>query len=96
VTQTGRDTQARLCERLPSEAAHGAVRSRLSDYLDGSLPPDEIDDIRQHLDSCVACQAFWATLLRVITSSGQLPRRSMPQAVRERIAARLDRIPGGT
>ena len=89
MTQTERDAQARPRERVPGESNHAAIRLRLSDYLDGSLPPDEVDDIRQHLDSCAACQAFWRTLLRVITTSGQLPRRSPLKAAKER----LDGIP---
>ncbi len=93
MTQTDRDSQARLRERVSSASAHAAIRLRLSDYLDGSLPPDELDDIRHHLDNCAACQAFWRTLLRIITTTGQLPRRSLPQSARERVKARLDRIP---
>jgi anti-sigma factor RsiW len=78
VTRTEPDSQAPPCERVSSESTHAAIRARLSDYLDGSLPAGEVDDIRQHLDSCAACQAFWRTLLRVITTSGQLPRHSLP------------------
>jgi anti-sigma factor RsiW len=85
VTQTERDSQAPPRERVPSESNHAAIRARLSDYLDGSLPPHEVDDIRQHLDACAACQAFWRTLLRVITTAGQLPRRSLPTAAKERL-----------
>jgi hypothetical protein len=88
VTQTEQDSQARLREGLPGESIHAAIRARLSDYLDGSLPPDEVGEIRQHLDSCVACQAFWRTLLRVITTTGQLPRRTLPPAARDRIRSR--------
>jgi anti-sigma factor RsiW len=85
VTQTERDSQAPPCERVPNESNHAAIRARLSDYLDGSLPPDEVDDIRQHLDGCAACQAFWRTLLKVITTTGQLPRRSLPKPAQERL-----------
>jgi anti-sigma factor RsiW len=82
VTQTERESQARLRERVSSESTHAAIRLRLSDYLDGSLPPEELDDIRQHLDSCAACQAFWRTLLRVITTTGQLPTLRLPQSAK--------------
>ena len=90
VTQTERDLQVRQRERESSEGAHAAIRARLSDYLDGSLPPSEVADIRQHLDGCAACQAFWRTLLRVVNTAGQLPRRHLPQAVQERVQAQLD------
>jgi anti-sigma factor RsiW len=94
VTHTERDSQPRLRERVSSASAHAAVRSRLSDYLDGSLPPAEIDDIRQHLDGCAACQAFWRTLLRLINTAGQLPRRGvLSQAAKARLRAQLDRLP---
>jgi anti-sigma factor RsiW len=85
VTQTERDTQARVRERVPGESIHATIRARLSDYLDGSLPPAEVDDIRQHLDSCADCQAFWRTLLRVVTTTGQLPGHSLRQAAKERL-----------
>jgi anti-sigma factor RsiW len=79
---------------VSSESAHAAVRSRLSDYLDGSLPPAEVDDIRLHFDSCAACQAFWRTLRRLINTAGQLPRRNlMSQAAKARLQAQLDRLP---
>jgi anti-sigma factor RsiW len=94
VTHTERDLQAPLHEPpVSSEPDHAAIRSQLSDYLDGSLPPAEVDDIRQHLDSCAACQAFWRTLLRVINTTGQLPRRRLSQAAKDRLQAHLDRIP---
>jgi anti-sigma factor RsiW len=93
VTHTERDFQAVLRERVSSESTHAAIRSRLSDYLDGSLPAAELDDIRQHLDSCAPCQAFWLTLLRLINTTGQLPRCGMSQAAKERLKAHLDRIP---
>lgn len=85
MTQTERDTQARVRERDAGESMHASIRARLSDYLDGSLPPQEVDDIRQHLDSCADCQAFWRTLLRVVTTTNQLPHHNLPQAAKERL-----------
>jgi anti-sigma factor RsiW len=93
VTHTERDFQAGLRERVGDDSAHAAIRSRLSDYLDGSLPAAELHDMRQHLDSCPDCQAFWRTLLRLINTTGQLPRRELSPAARSRIQAQLDRSP---
>jgi anti-sigma factor RsiW len=69
---------------------HAGIRARLSDYLDGSLPTLELDDMRQHLDSCPDCQAYWRTLLRLINTTGQLPRRTPSPSLRERMFAELD------
>jgi anti-sigma factor RsiW len=85
--------QVRLRERVSSDSAHAGIRARLSDYLDGSLPAAELDDLRRHLDSCAACQAFWRTLLRLINTTGQLPRHSLTQAAKEHLLASLDRTP---
>jgi anti-sigma factor RsiW len=93
VTHSERDFQAGLRERVVSDSVHAAIRARLSDYLDGSLPAAELDAMRQHLDSCSDCQAFWRTMLRLINTTGQLPRRSLSQPVRDRIKDRLNPAP---
>jgi anti-sigma factor RsiW len=90
VTHSERDLRLGLRERESSEAVHAVIRASLSDYLDGSLPRPELDETRQHLDSCTDCQAYWRTLLRLINTTGQLPRRSLSQAARERLAAQLE------
>ena len=95
MTHSERDIQLGLRERVSSESVHAAIRDRLSDYLDGSLPTPELEETRQHLDSCTDCQAYWRTLLRLINTTGQLPRRSLPRAVRERLVSLLDGAPIG-
>jgi anti-sigma factor RsiW len=93
VTHTERDFQAGLRERVANDSVHAEIRSRLSDYLDGSLPAAELDSMRQHLDSCSDCQAFWRTLLRLINTTGQLPRRGPSPAARQRIQSHQERSP---
>jgi len=93
VTHSERDLQLGLRERVSSESVHAAIRAGLSDYLDGSLPTPELDDMHQHLDSCPDCQAYWRTLLRLINTTGQLPRRGLSQAARELMFDQLDAAP---
>jgi anti-sigma factor RsiW len=93
VTHSERDLQLGLRERVSSESVHAAIRARLSDYLDGSLPTPELDDMRQHLDSCPDCQAYWRTMLRLINTTGQLPRSSPSPSALERMLAQPDAAP---
>ena len=93
MTHSERDLQLGLRERVSTESVHAAIRARLSDYLDGSLPTVELDDMRQHLDGCPDCQAYWRTLLRLINTTGQLPRVAPSQATRERLRTQLDATP---
>ena len=89
MTHSERDFQAGVRDRVASDSVHAAIRARLSDYLGGSLPAAELDTMRQHLDSCGDCQAFWRTLLRLINTTGQLPRRRLSQAASDRIQAQI-------
>jgi anti-sigma factor RsiW len=96
VTQIERDLDAPERARLAGDSAHAVIRSRLSDYLDGSLPAAELDDMRRHLDSCASCQAFWRTMLRLINTTGQLPRRQLSPAERDHLRTLLNRVPSPT
>lgn len=65
--------------------------ARLSDYLDGELPPSLCERLERHLDDCPPCVVFVATLKKTIGSvkavgrSGRVPasaRRSLSEALR--------------
>ena len=71
------------------EATHAEIRSRLSDYLDGSLPDDKQAEISQHLDECPDCRAFWRTLVEVVHATSQLPRPQLSPGAKERLLQRL-------
>jgi hypothetical protein len=57
---------------------HAEVQSRLSDYLDGALPPAEAKALEGHLAGCAACQHDLALLRRSIGFVRALPRVTAP------------------
>lgn len=58
---------------------------RMSEYLDGELPPEELTDIESHLHLCGHCEACLAALRRTIEicRSHELP--AMPAEVRREL-----------
>ncbi|MBI4863875.1 MAG: type II secretion system F family protein [Candidatus Riflebacteria bacterium] len=57
----------------------GTCREALSAYLDGELPADQADRVRQHLARCVAC----ARLLTELGSAGEELARGMGELARQ-------------
>ena len=77
--------------RAPAGAghAHGPIRARLSEYLDGSLAPHGCARIEAHLATCAACGAFARTLRHTVALLHRLPEVPMPAPARERLRERL-------
>jgi anti-sigma factor RsiW len=73
------------------------VLDRLSDYLDGDLPPGPRDQVEQHLRGCDGCARFGGEFRATVEAlRGQLLRRAaMPLRVREQLRRALDGEPGG-
>jgi anti-sigma factor RsiW len=46
------------------------ITNFISDYLDGSLPPDTLADFEHHLDVCPSCVAYLLTYRMTIAMSG--------------------------
>jgi Putative zinc-finger len=64
---------------------HADILDQLSDYVDGSLSTDDAEHVRQHLDGCEPCQAFWRTLRKTVTATRQLPAEGLPESTRRRL-----------
>jgi anti-sigma factor RsiW len=62
---------------------------RLSEYLDGDLPPDLCEEIQRHLAVCPACRAFTNTLRATIELCGKLPPVPIPPDLRRKLRAAL-------
>jgi len=69
---------------------HGIMK-RLWEYLDGELPPDEADRIRDHLAMCARCYpqyrhqlAFLALVSRAAAATTQRPTGSGPSGIAAR------------
>lgn len=64
----------------------------MDDYLDRELALPEVERVRAHLETCIACAsefAFEDALLRDLKA--KLRRIAVPPEVRSRIEQRLDR-----
>lgn len=66
------------------------IRERLSEHLDGEVPPGDLAAIERHLASCEACRRELAGLRRVSAELGRLAHRKAPAhlaaSIRDRIA----------
>jgi RNA polymerase sigma-70 factor, ECF subfamily len=75
------------------------ARRRVSDYLDGELPPEERALVEGHLESCPTCPPLYASLVGVKARLGGLrdPDAVVPPDLAGRIQARLEAHgqPGG-
>jgi anti-sigma factor RsiW len=97
MTDPAWDAEASLQERnqpasvstSPSDPGHRDVRSRLSDYLDGSLSPADRRAIQAHLDRCPDCRNFANTLRTTIHALDTLAAKPAPEAAKQRV---LDRV----
>jgi len=52
---------------------HDAVRSLLADFVTGSLPAEEGERVRRHLDVCAYCSRNTAVLQRLVMAVQRLP-----------------------
>src|SRR3954447_14610730 len=57
----------------------------LDPYLDGDLPPGEMDRVRRHLDGCPACAAELSLAARIQRELRALPQPDCPPEVIERV-----------
>jgi hypothetical protein len=71
---------------------HAHVRRRLSEYLEGDLPPGEESALEAHLRECDPCTAELRALRRAIDLLHSLPA---PEPTRDLGAAVLDRLRAG-
>jgi len=68
-------------DALPCEEA----LDLLEPYLDGDLPPGEMDRVRRHLEACPACAAELSLAARIQRELRALPQPDCPPEVIERV-----------
>ena len=84
-------------ERTVGSLRCGEVLERLADYLDGTLAPEEVARVDEHLQGCDNCASFGGVYeqalraLRERLSGGGAP----PADVLERLRQRLHEERGG-
>jgi len=68
---------------------HDSVIDRLSDYIDGELPPDERARIEAHVASCDECRAIANDLRTLARAATELPERTPDRDLWNGIAMRV-------
>jgi anti-sigma factor RsiW len=70
--------------------SHENWTDRLSDYLDGELPPEERAEIRRHVSTCVECTRVLEELNGIVAKASKLgdlqPNRDLWPSIAMRIA----------
>jgi hypothetical protein len=80
--------------RLNSKRDHRWARSRVSDYLDGDLPPRDARRLARHEELCADCARLIGSLeiLLAVLPSLRLPPAAsfeIAERITERVAARI-------
>lgn len=57
----------------------------ITDYLEGSLTPQDRDRFEEHLSQCDGCRAYLDQLRTTIRLVGRLTEDSIPPAARDRL-----------
>ena len=63
---------------------------RLSEYLDGELPPDVCQEISRHMEGCEPCINFARTLRKTADLCRRLPAGTLPPDLAASLHAFLD------
>src|SRR2546426_10203019 len=66
-------------------------RERLSHYLDGELSPEEVGQLRAHLETCESCASDLAAFRQVEESVRRLERHATPGELRQALVQRVER-----
>jgi anti-sigma factor RsiW len=61
----------------PRDIACVEIVELLTEYLEGSLPPDEVAAIDEHLRGCAACRRYLDQLRTTVVALGSLPRPTL-------------------
>ncbi|NWF85135.1 MAG: zf-HC2 domain-containing protein [Bryobacteraceae bacterium] len=75
----------------PKDPACLEVFARLSEYLDGELPPEECAAVEAHIADCPPCVEFLENLKRCIGASREMQTdcrpEPMPKAMEDKLRA---------
>jgi len=69
---------------------HARLERQLSAFLDNELTADDAQEVRAHLETCVACREELQRLEHVKRLLGSLPERAPAPQVWEELRGRLD------
>jgi anti-sigma factor RsiW len=66
------------------------VWDHISDYLDGTLPPEIRDQVQKHLEHCEICSAILDSTRNILILTADERVFELPLDFSERLHARLD------
>ena len=72
---------------LPGDLECRELVELLTDYLEGSLAPDERIRFELHLAVCDGCTAYLRQLRATLCAAVRLTERTIPDGVRDRLMA---------
>ncbi len=64
----------------------------LLDYVNGELPPELQEHVRQHLQWCPPCVTYLETYQLTIRLTRQLPCAPLPDELKQRLRAALESV----
>lgn len=76
-----------------AELTHEEVRGQFSDLLANELDESQVARINSHLSQCSPCARYLASLRRTVDLLRDLPGRTTPAPVRERLLKIPDELP---
>jgi anti-sigma factor RsiW len=75
----------------PRDIACNELVELLTEYLEGTLPPDEVAAIDEHLDGCDACRTYLNQLRSTISALGSVPVATLPDDAVDALLAAFQR-----
>ena len=75
----------------PRDIACVELVELLTEYLEGTLPSDEVTAIDEHLRDCDACQTYLDQLRATISMLGQLPAPTLSEDTVDALLAAFQR-----
>jgi anti-sigma factor RsiW len=66
------------------------VWERISDYLDGTLSPEVLEQVQKHLEHCEICSAILDSIRNILILTADERIFELPLGFSERLHARLE------
>ena len=66
------------------------VWEHISEYLDGSLPPDMLEQVQKHLEHCEICSAILDSTRNILILTADERVFELPLGFSERLHAKLE------
>jgi anti-sigma factor RsiW len=76
-------------ERIVAGLRCSDVMERLSDYVDGELPPDARAQVEEHVRGCDWCERFGGEFASAVRALRERITTDLPDGARERLRRRL-------